>query len=212
MRLKISGGVLAVLIVAMLGAQTASAAQKPLHLLTGSGPLAQPLALEEVVTFVPSGDYTLETPGGYLQCPSQITGGTPILEDEELLASETGTSDVFNFESETLRGTNPCSTSTGLGEGNLGVDIEELVLNGNGRVEAPFLQTFASFAGGTTCEYRATRAKGRMAIGSAPVPLSITFSGPRMKLQAHSSPICPRTAALYATFVADDAEPVFASN
>ncbi len=211
MRLKISGGVVIVLIVGMIGAQTASAGQKPLHLVSGTGFFAQPLAPGEVVTLVPNGSYTLVTPGGYLQCPSQ-NGGMPTLEEGALLATESTTTDVFYDETEVLNGSEPCSTSTGLGDGHLGVHFDELVLNGNGKVEVTYLQTFADFANQTTCEYGAVQAKGRLAIGDAPVPLSISFSGPRMKLKQGSSPICPKTAALYGTFEAANAESIFASN
>jgi hypothetical protein len=54
--------------------------------------------------------------------------------------------------------------------------------------------------------YPSVQAKGRLAIGPAPVPLSISFSGPRMKLKEGSSSICPRTAALYGTFEAANAD------
>jgi len=211
MRPKISGGVLIALIVGMIGAQTASAGQRPLHLAKKIGVFPQPLALGEVVTLVPSGNYTLVTPGGYLQCPSQ-NGGMPTLEDGALLATESATTDAFYDDTERLNGSEPCSTSTGLGDGHLGVHFDELTLNGNGKVEATYLQTFADFAEQTTCEYGAVQAKGRLAIGSAPVPLSISFSGARMKLNEPSAPICPKTAALYATFEAANATPVFASN
>lgn len=221
----------AVLAITAMAPNADAANTKPLNLYEGEGFSRRLLVPGERLVMDTFNATTLVTPDGYVECAGETERDVLVNDEfvEELgpydeisgiLGTNGELTDTVRLTNASGVGANRCKTSLDLGKALIFFrTLDTLSLSGTGAVEvAPPSENWkvvASFEGGAECVFESADARGKMIVASTPVPTAISFSGARFKRNAaESSPICPKTARLYAGFhmVNERGERIYDSN